>query len=407
MAAHPDPYHLLKSIIHLSTSSFPIEVKLDGMLQTMAGAFEADRCLLLKSDKIGEKGFLSRLASKREPLWVEEESSFDKEFLPEERALLCPSFVCIPLHDETSFQGILYMGFSKKRSFSSQETELILLVTKEIEQVIRNGRLQQKTIGNVLPYRNLEEIHQELKETQNLLVHREKMAALGELCNSVAHEIKNPLVSIGGFARRLYRAMPEGASEKRYTQSIMIEVGRLERILNDLDHYTRNESMTYHECDLRNVLEDTLSMISEKLDDEDIVVVKEFAENLPKVNGDDHQLKQAFFNIISNSYQAMNGKGTIYLRIHPLSKNGSSFICVKVEDTGKGIDPEKLHNIFNPFYSTKKSGLGLGLPIAHKIILSHRGRVEVDNYPGEKVSFIITLPVIEERKREEIWEKAQ
>jgi signal transduction histidine kinase len=94
----------------------------------------------------------------------------------------------------------------------------------------------------------------------------------------------------------------------------------------------------------------------------------------------------------------MNGNGTLFIRIYPILKNGSSFIRVEVEDTGDGIDPKNLHNIFNPFYSTKESRLGLGLPIIHKIILSHRGQIEVDNHPGEGVTFIITLPVIEEKK---------
>jgi signal transduction histidine kinase len=94
----------------------------------------------------------------------------------------------------------------------------------------------------------------------------------------------------------------------------------------------------------------------------------------------------------------MNGKGTLSLRIRPISKNGSSFIRVEVEDTGSGIDPENLDNIFNPFYSTKESGLGLGLPLVYKIITSHRGQIEVDNHPGEGVTFIITLPATQERK---------
>jgi signal transduction histidine kinase len=218
------------------------------------------------------------------------------------------------------------------------------------------------------------------------------MAALGELCNSVAHEIKNPLVSIGGFARRLYRAIPDEASEKRYAQSIMTEVGRLERVLNDLYNYTRNGSMNCQECDLRNILEETLSTVSERLDNGGIVVSKEFTEDLPKINGDSHRLKQAFSNLITNAYQAMNHEGALSVRIHPISKNGSSFVRVEVEDTGKGIDPENLHNIFNPFYSTKDGRLGLGLPIVHKTIISHHGQIEVDNRPGEGVTFIITLP---------------
>ena len=95
----------------------------------------------------------------------------------------------------------------------------------------------------------------------------------------------------------------------------------------------------------------------------------------------------------------MKERGTLFLRVHPFSKNGSLYVRVEVEDTGKGIDPENLHNIFNPFYSTKESSLGLGLHIVHKIIASHRGQIEVDNQPGIGVKFIITFPSSEKERR--------
>jgi len=247
-------------------------------------------------------------------------------------------------------------------------------------------------IENAMLYRNLEEVHQELKEAQALLVHQEKMVALGELSMNIAHEIKNPLVAIGGFARRLNRTITDESHEKRYTETIIKEVARLERILDDIETYTHDDSLTFEEWDLRHIVEECLTMVSEEVHAEGVQLVKEFAEELPKVKGDYHQLKHAFSNVISNAYQAMNGKGRLSIRIHPVSKNGSSFVRVEVEDTGKGIDPENLHNIFNPFYSTKDARLGLGLPIVHKIIISHRGQIEVDNRPGEGVNFIITLP---------------
>ena len=105
--------------------------------------------------------------------------------------------------------------------------------------------------------------HEELRKAQDRLIHREKMVALGELCSSIAHEIKNPLVSIGGFARRLYRSIPEEAPERRYTQTIIIEVARIEKILNDVTQYTNGEHLTFKECDLKTLIEDSLSMISE------------------------------------------------------------------------------------------------------------------------------------------------
>jgi signal transduction histidine kinase len=248
-------------------------------------------------------------------------------------------------------------------------------------------------IENAILYRNLEKVNQELKEAQSLLVQREKMAALGELSAAIAHEIKNPLVSVGGFARRLYRSIPNGAPEKRYAQTIVEEVARLERILNDTQSYTHNESIFFREWDLREILEESLSMVSEGLHTGEIQIVKQFAQEIPRVNGDDQQLKQVFFNLLTNARQAMGDKGTIFLRVYPFLKNGTCFVRVEVEDTGKGIDPENLPNIFNPFYTTKEARLGLGLPIVHRIVTSHKGQIEVDNHPGKGVTFIITLPV--------------
>jgi len=209
------------------------------------------------------------------------------------------------------------------------------------------------------------------------------MAALGELSAAIAHEIKNPLVSVGGFARRLYRAIPDDAPEKRYAQTIIEEVARLEQILNDTQGYIRNEPIVFKERDLRDILDESVAMVSEGFDGVGIQIVKQYAKEIPRVHGDDQQLKQVFFNLLTNARQAMKDKGTIFLRAHPFSKNGTSFVRVEVEDTGKGIDPENLPNIFNPFYTTKEARLGLGLPIVHRIITYHKGQIEVDKPPGQ------------------------
>jgi hypothetical protein len=250
-------------------------------------------------------------------------------------------------------------------------------------------------IENALLYRNLEEVHQELREVQALLVHREKMVALGEMSANIAHEIKNPLVSIGGFARRLFRAIPAEVPEKRYAQTIIEEVSRLEKILNDVLTFTREEPLVFQEQDLRNILEDSLSMISEGFHTGGIHLVKEFAEEIPKVRGDYQQLKQVFFNLITNAREAIKEKGTLSIRVHPFLKDSSSYVRVEVEDTGTGIDSENLHNIFNPFYTTKESNLGLGLPIVYKIVTSHQGQIEVDNHLGKGATFIVTFPTQE------------
>ena len=179
----------------------------------------------------------------------------------------------------------------------------------------------------------------------------------------------------------------------------MIEVSRLEKILSDLLNYTRDEIPAFQEVDLREILEDSLSMVSEKFDDGKIQLTKHFAEGLPKVRGDHQQLLQVFSSLFNNAYEAMKGKGELSIRVLAISKNGSSLVRVEVENTGSGIDPENLHNIFNPFYSTKDSGLGLGLPLIYRIVTSHQGQIEVDNRPGEGVTFIVTLPSAQEEDK--------
>ncbi len=296
------------------------------------------------------------------------------------------SFATVPLWGKREVIGVIVVDNLYNRTpIREEDLQLLTMFSNQAGLAIENTLL----------YRNLEDVHQELKGLQAFITHREKMAALGEFSNNIAHEIKNPLVSIGGFARRLYRALPEEAPEKRYTQAIMIEVGRVERILGEILTYTRDESASIQEFDLRAVLEESLSMASEEINDEGIQVVREYSEGLPRVRGDYHQLKQAFFNLITSARQAMNGKGILSIRAFPISRNDSSFIRVEIQNSGKGFDPESLHNIFNPFYSTTESGLGFSLPIVHKIITSHRGQIEVDNRPGKGTTFIITLPIHE------------
>jgi signal transduction histidine kinase len=292
------------------------------------------------------------------------------------------SFATVPLWGKGKVIGmILVDNLYNKKPITDEDLKVLTMFSNQAGLAIENALL----------YRNLEEVHQELKETQNLLVHQEKMVALGEMSASIAHEIKNPLVSIGGFARRLDRTIPDEAPEKRYAQTIMEEVLRLEKILNDLYQYTRDEIIEFKECDLRHILEDSLMMISGQYRTTGIKVVKEFTKDLPKVYGDHHQLKQAFSNLINNSYQAMKEEGTLYIRVYPFTEKDNSYIRIELEDTGMGIDPENLPNIFNPFYTTKESTLGLGLPIVHKIITNHHGQIEVNNRPGKGVTFIITF----------------
>jgi len=292
------------------------------------------------------------------------------------------SFATVPLWGKGKVIGVLVVdNLYNQNPITEEDLHFLSMFSNQAGLAIENALL----------YRKLEEIHRELKEAQTLSVQREKIAALEELAAAVAHEIKNPLVSIGGFTRRLNRAISDEAPEKRYALTIIKEVNRLERFLDDILAYTHRESILFEPLQIQGVLEDSLSMIVEGFNNEGVQLVKEFGEPLPKVVGNPQQLKQAFFNLIDNACQAMDGKGVLSVRAYPITLDGSSHVRVEIEDTGKGIDAEKLHHIFNPFYSTKPSSLGLGLPIVHKIVTSHRGQIELENRPGKGARFIVTL----------------
>ena len=293
------------------------------------------------------------------------------------------SYATVPLWGKGKVIGVILVdNLYNHKPIREEDIQFLTMFTNQAGLAIENSIL----------YRNLEEVHRELRETQAFLVQHEKMAALGALTTNIAHEIRNPLVSIGGFARRLDRNTLDEPHKKKYTETIMKEVSRLEKIIDDVEHYTRGEAPVFKEWDPRAVLEESLSIAERGADKKEIELVKAFPEEIPKIKGDYHQLTQAFSNLISNAYQAMNGKGTLSVRIQSISKNKASFVRIEIEDTGSGIDPENLQNIFNPFYSTKEARLGLGLPIVHKIITSHQGQIEVHNRPGEGTAFIVVLP---------------
>lgn len=303
------------------------------------------------------------------------------------------SFATVPLWGKGKVIGVILVdNLYNKNPITEEDLHFLNMFANQAGLAIENALL----------YRNLEEVHQELKSAQSHLIHREKMVALGEMSASVAHELKNPLVSIGGFARRLDRSLTLEGPEKRYAQTIMEEVSRLERILNDLLSYTRDGTMAFEECDIQPILEESLSMVPGILEAGGTRIIREYGEGVPRVMGDAHQLKQAFYSLITNACDAMEKKGTLSLRISSLSVNGNPFIRVEVEDTGNGIDPEKLHHIFNPFYTTKEASLGLGLPTVHKIVTSHEGKIEVENHAGKGVNFIITLPASRKREGKEV-----
>jgi hypothetical protein len=178
-------------------------------------------------------------------------------------------------------------------------------------------------------------------------------------------------------------------------------VDRLETILNEILNYVRENPSLSDECYISDFLDEILYLLSTDNSWEQIQITKDFDLTLPVIPCDSHQLKQVFINILMNAYEAMRGHGKITITTRRVPYNNQPFLSVSFADTGGGISPGILDNVFNPFFTTKEKGTGLGLAISHKIIANHHGHIDVENTVGKGVMFTVYLPLKNNSTREE------
>jgi two-component system, NtrC family, sensor histidine kinase HydH len=293
-------------------------------------------------------------------------------------------FVVAPLIAKDQVIGLLLVDNALSgRTVTEDEIRFLQLFSHQAGTAIENSLL----------YGRLEAANRQLGETQERLIQGERLAAIGEMAASIAHEVKGPLVSIGGFARRLIRkAVPE-SDEWRCADTIVREVARLENLLTDILSYSKKNTICYASCSMVETLEESLALVAHSFQENRIVVRKELAQDLPFFLGDCQQLKQVFFNLFINAQEAIKGDGEVEVRAFSTQLAGCPAVAVVVSDSGKGIPPEILRNIFVPFFTTKATGTGLGLPIVHRIITNHMGRIDVGNGPGGGAVFTVILPL--------------
>ncbi len=226
----------------------------------------------------------------------------------------------------------------------------------------------------------------ELKNLRERVIKTDRMAALGEVAARVAHEIRNPLVSLGGFARRLEKQLNGGLKE--YADIISKEVGRLEDILNEILSFVKETRIRKEPVLAQGLMEDIIALVSSEVNERGISIERDFGDPV-EVYVDPNRLKDALLNIVKNAMQALDKTGTILLRVYRKDRT-----CVmEIRDTGPGISESDLPFIFDPFFTTKKVGTGLGLTITHRIVEEHDGRIEVESTEGKGSVFRVIVPI--------------
>jgi signal transduction histidine kinase len=229
----------------------------------------------------------------------------------------------------------------------------------------------------------------------------ERLSALGQLAAGVAHEIRNPLNAISMASQRLKREFdPDDEEKRRGFQSlagvIRDEIRRLNGIIEEFLTFSRSRRLELHEYPVTEVLQKIINLLREEATSRGIVIETHFSDNHSTIPMDMDKLQQAFLNFLKNAMESISGEGTIGVSVKPL---GRDQISVRISDTGCGMITDEVERIFNPEYTTKEKGLGLGLPLAHEIIKGHGGEIRVFSRAGSGTTFEIILPSVKAIER--------
>jgi len=275
--------------------------------------------------------------------------------------------------------GDLASEFAQMTQTLAQREEDIQKLNRDLEQKVldRTAQLEEK---NLL-----------LVKTQEDLVRAAKLADIGMLAAGVAHEINNPMAIIRGNTELLQMAIPEDDPNREEVDTIAQQVGRVERIVGSLLKFARQQQKELGTVAVNGLLDEILKQVGHQVPLTGIEVRRSYAADLPPLQGDGDQLRQVFTNLILNAIQAMKQGGTLTVAT---SRDSDAGTCtVAVGDTGVGIPPENLKNIFSPFFTTRNDGTGLGLAVSYGIVRDHGGNIQVESEAGAGSTFRVVLPL--------------
>jgi PAS domain S-box-containing protein len=283
---------------------------------------------------------------------------------------------CVPILSGGKVLGLINVYVKEGHKRSSGEEEFLSSVANTLAGIIKHSQIEH-----------------EKEHLQAQLVQSEKLAALGRFTANVAHEIRNPLTSIGGFARRLDKNIPEKTKEKEYAGFIISEVRRLEGILKKVLYYSKEITPQLEEFNIHEIL-DMVLKIHEEICREKSISIKTSYGDVPPLLIDETQVHEAVENIILNAIDSMPEGGSLNIVTGREVRGGIPFVFVKISDSGAGIPQDKLNLIFEPFYTTKvtEKGTGLGLSITKKVIEDHGGYINAESSVGKGSSFTIFFP---------------
>jgi len=283
---------------------------------------------------------------------------------------------CVPISSGEKALGVINVYVKEGHKRSGEEEAFLSSVANTLAGIIQHNRTEH-----------------EKEHLQAQLAQAEKLAALGRFTANVAHEIRNPLTAIGGFARRLDKEIPEQTKEKEYANFIISEVARLEGILKNVLTFSRVITPQLEEYNIQEIIDRVLKMKEEICREKSVSIHKSYSE-LPSILIDNAQIHEAVENLVLNAIDSMPRGGSLTVTTNKEVRDGIPYVYVSVHDSGMGIPEDKMNLIFEPFYTTKiaDKGTGLGLSITKKVVEDHGGFMKVESEVGKGSVFTLYFP---------------
>jgi len=280
-----------------------------------------------------------------------------------------------PITYKDDVLGILRIYFDEPREFSEEELHYIILIAERGASVIQKAQL----------------IEMQESRYDQLALQTEKLSAMGRMAAGIAHEINNPLAGILLFSSNLLKKAPKEGPFREGLEIIMQETLRCKTIIHELLEFSRSSVPKTALVDVNNVIMRAIHLLENEFRLRHIRLEVDLSKQLPKIIIDEHQIEQILVNLLLNAIQAIEEQGTVTILSNVTSDRRN--VAIEVSDTGCGIPPENMSKIFEPFFSTKAKGTGLGLAVTYGIVQKHGGHVYAFSQPNQGSRFIIELPI--------------
>jgi two-component system, NtrC family, sensor kinase len=283
----------------------------------------------------------------------------------------------IPLTVVEETIGLLRIYLTEKREFTEDELSFMVSIGEQCACAINKARL----------------IENQKARYDQLAIHTEKMSALGRMAAGIAHEINNPLAGILLFSSNLSKKVSEKGPMKEGLDIIIRETVRCKTIIQELLEFSRDREPQKEMVNPNTILEKALKMLENEFRLHHIQIKKQLSDDLQETMLDENQIEQIFVNLLLNAVQAIIEKGVITVTSR-MDENREKAL-IEIADTGSGIASENIKKIFEPFFSTKPKGTGLGLAVSYAIVKNHQGDINAFSKPGEGTRFVLEFPIIE------------